>query len=131
MESHSMNPKNILTLIGAVLGLQSIGIFIGAEAITTQAFASMSPDATGIQIGTTMHQVLAVMNLMVAVIVLSARSLDSAAASKVLMGTSIGISIVLAHGIYNLIATPTKPPLPVLAIMTLLVLLGFITARKG
>ena len=29
-----MTPKNILTLIGALIGLQGIGLFLGAEAIT-------------------------------------------------------------------------------------------------
>jgi hypothetical protein len=126
-----MNPKKILTLIGLVLGMQSIAIFLGAEAIATEAFASLSPDATGIEIGATMHRVLAALNMMVAIIVLSARNLEQSAAAKVLMGVSIGLLLPLGHGLYNLLATETKPPLPVLGVLAVLMVLGFVAARKG
>ncbi len=125
-----MNVKNILTAMGAILGLQSIGLFFGAEAISTEAFASMNPDETGIAIGAKMHEVVAVINLMVAIILLSARNIEPAAGAKVLMGASIGLLITLAHGFYNLFATDSKPPIPLLAIMTILMILGFVAAKK-
>jgi hypothetical protein len=126
-----MNTKNILTLLGAILGLQGIGIFLGAEAISTEAFAALSPDATGIRIGTIMHEVVAVVNLMVAAILLCSRNLEPAAGAKVLLGASIGLLLTLSHAFYNLFATDVKPPIPLLAIMTVVMLLAFITARKA
>ena len=125
-----MNVKNILTAMGAILGLQSIGLFFGAEAISTEAFAALNPDETGIAIGAKMHEVVGVINLMVAIILLSARNIDPAAGAKVLMGASIGLLVTLAHGFYNLFATETKPPIPLLAIMTILMILGFVAAKK-
>ena len=35
------------------------------------------------------------------------------------------------HGFYNLVATETKPPVPLLVIMSILAILGFITASKA
>ena len=125
-----MTNKTILTLIGTVLGVQSIAVFVGAEAITTQAFAALSPDATGIQIGSMLHEVVAVVNMMVAIILLSARNLEQAAASKILMGTAIGLLVMLSHGYYNLFATQVKPPLPLLIVMTILMGLAFASARR-
>ena len=125
-----MNVKNILTAMGAILGLQSIGLFFGAEAISTEAFAALNPDETGIAIGAKMHEVVGVINLMVAIILLSARNIDPASGAKVLMGASLGLFVTLAHGFYNLFATETKPPIPLLVIMAILMILGFITAKK-
>jgi len=125
-----MTPKNILTLIGAVMSIQAIGLFFGASAISETAFAALKPDATGLSIGALMHEVLAVVNLMVGLILLAARNIAPAGGAKVLMGAGLGLFITLAHGYYNLFATATKPPLPLLIIMTVLMVLAFVTARK-
>ena len=113
------------------MGLQALGLFFGAEAISTEAFAALNPDATGIAIGALMHEVLAVLNMTVAIILLSARDLPEAGAAKVLMGTAVGLFITLAHGYYNLMATETKPPLPILILMTVLMALAVVTSRKA
>ena len=126
-----MSTKNVLTVIGTILGLQAIGIFVGAEAITTQAFAALKPDAVGIQIGAMLHQAMAVMCLMVAVILLFARDLEPAAGAKVLMGASVGITLSTVHGFYNMFTTVVAPPLPILVIMGALALVGFMTAMKA
>ena len=63
-----MTTKNMLTLIGLLHGLQGIGIFFGAEAITMEAFALWKPDATGVRIGTMLHEAMGVICLMVAII---------------------------------------------------------------
>jgi hypothetical protein len=125
-----MTIKNVLTVFGAILGLQAIGIFVGAEAITVEAFAALKPDATGIQIGTMLHQAMAVMCLMVAIILLVARNIEPAAGSKVLLGASIGIALSTAHGFYNMLTTVVAPPLPLLVIMSVLAVVGFATAMK-
>ena len=126
-----MNTKNMLTVIGAILGLQAIGVFVGAESITTEAFAALKPDATGIQIGTMLHQAVGMMCLMVAIILLFARNLAPAAGSKVLMGASIGIALTAGHGFYNMFTTPVAPPMPILLITTALAVVGFVTAMKA
>ncbi len=126
-----MTTKTVLTLIGAILGLQSIGIYFGAEAITKEAFASLNPDATGIAIGTMLHQVLAVVNLMVASILLFARDLEPPAGAKVLTGMSVGLLLTVAQGVYHMLATEVAPPIPLLVIMSVLMVLGFVTAAKA
>ncbi|MEC8024491.1 MAG: hypothetical protein VX223_11190 [Myxococcota bacterium] len=126
-----MTTKNVLTVFGAIMGLQAIGLFFGAEAISTEAFAALNPTETGIRIGTIMHQVAGVTSLTVALILLSSRSLAPAAGAKVLFGASVGLVFILVHGFYNLAATETKPPVPLLVIMSILAILGFITASKA
>ena len=125
-----MNVKNILTLMGAILGLQSLALFFGGETIAKEAFAALNPDETGIAIGALMHEVVGVINLMVAVILLSARNIEPSAGAKVLFGASIGLAITLSHGYFNLFTTETKPPVPLLVLMTILMILGFVTAKK-
>ena len=105
-------------------------LVVGAETITTQAFAALKPDATGIQIGTMLHQAMGVMCLMVAIILLFARNLEPAAGAKVLMGASIGIALSTGHGFYNMLTTVVAPPLPLLVIMSVLAVGGFVTAMK-
>ncbi len=126
-----MTTKNMLTVIGVLLGLQGIGIFAGAETITTQAFAVWEPDATGIKIGTMLHQAMGVMCLMVSIILLFARDLEPAAGSKVLMGASIGLLVTVGQGFYHMFTTPVAPPMPVLLITTALAVLGLVTAVKA
>ena len=126
-----MNTKNVLTIIGGLFGLQAIGIFVGAESITMEAFAALKPDAVGVQIGTMLHQAMAVLCMSVAIILLFARNLESAAASKVLMGASIGIVLSVGHGFFNLLTTVVAPPMPVLILMSALGALGIVTAIKA
>jgi len=125
-----MNTKNVLTAIGVLLGLQGIGIFVGAEAITTQAFAVWQPDATGIKIGTMMHQAMAGLCIMVAIILFFARNLNPIDGAKILTGAAIGLTITTGHGFYNMFTTEVEPPLPLLVFMTVLTVVAFITARK-
>jgi len=126
-----MNTKNVLTVIGVLLGLQGIGIFVGAETITTQAFAVWEPGATGIKIGAMLHQAMGVTCLMVAVILFFARDLKPVDGAKVLMGASIGIALTTAHGFYNMFTTEVQPPLPLLLLMAALAVVALITAMKA
>ena len=126
-----MTTKNMLTVFGVIMGLQAIGLFFGAEAITTEAFATLNPSEIGISIGTKMHEVVGVTSLSVALILLSARNLAPAAGAQVLFGASTGLVFILAHGLYNLFATEAKPPIPLLVMMSVLMVLGFITASRA
>ena len=126
-----MTTKSVLTAIGVLLGLQGIGLFGGAEAITTQAFAVWEPGATGIKIGAMLHQAMGVTCLMVAVILFFARGLKPVDGAKVLMGASIGIALTTAHGFYNMFTTEVQPPLPLLLLMAALAVVALITAMKA
>jgi len=123
--------KNVLTVIGVLLGLQGIGIFIGAETITAQAFAVWQPDATGIKIGAMLHEAMGVTCLMVAIILLAARDLNPLDGAKVLNAAAIGLTITTAHGFYNMFSTEVQPPLPLLLLMTVLTIVAFVTAMKA
>ena len=125
-----MTTRNVLTLIGAILALQGLGIFFGAEAITTDAFAALNPDATGIAIGTMLHEAMGSMCIMVAVILLFSRNLEPAAGAKVLMGASIGLAVTTANAFYHMLTTVVQPPLPLLLIMLAVTVLGIVTAMK-
>jgi hypothetical protein len=126
-----MNTKNVLTAIGVIMAVQGIAIFAGAESITKEAFAALEPDATGIQIGTMLHQAMGAMCLMVAMVLLFARDLAPADGAKVLMGASVGITITLAQALYHMFTTVVAPPLPLLAVMAAVAVLGFVTATKA
>jgi len=126
-----MTTKIVLTVIGVLLGLQGIGIFVGAEMITTQAFAVWQPDETGVKIGTMLHQAMGATCLMVAIILFFARDLKPVDGAKILMGASMGIAITTAHGFYNMFATEVQPPLPLLLLMSALAVVAFVTALKA
>jgi hypothetical protein len=126
-----MTTKNVLTVIGVLLGLQAIGLFIGAETITTQAFVVWQPDETGIKIGTMMHQALGAACFMVAIILLFARDLNPVDGAKVLTAAAIGLALTTGHGFYNMFMTPVQPPLPLLLLMTVLTVVALVTAMKA
>ena len=126
-----MTTKNILTLMGAIVGLQGVGIFVGAEAITTEAFAAMNPDSVGIEIGAMLHEAMGVMMLMVGVILLSARNLEPVAGAQVLIGASIGITLTVGQGFYHMFTTVVAPPLPILLLTSAMAVIGFVTAIKA
>ena len=126
-----MTTKNVLTAIAILLGLQGIGMFAGAEAITEQAFAVWSPDETGVKIGTMLHQAMATTCMMVAIILFFARGLEPSAGAKVLMGAGIGIAVTTLHGFYNMFSTEVEPPLPLLILMSGFSIAALVTATKA
>ena len=126
-----MNTKNMLTVIGVLLSLQGIGIFVGAEGISKEAFAVWEPDDTGIKIATMLHQAMGLTCLMVGIILLSARDLKPVDGAKVLTAAAIGLAVTTGHGFYNMFSTEVQPPLPLLILMALLTLAAFATAMKA
>jgi len=126
-----MTTKKMLTVIATLLGLQGIGIFVGAETITNQAFAVWAPDATGVKIGTMLHQAMATLCLMVAVILMAARNLSPIDGAKILNAAAIGLVITTGHGFYNMLTTEVEPPLPLLILMSILTVVAFVTASKA
>jgi hypothetical protein len=73
---------------------------------------------------------MGVMCVMVAIILLFARSLEPTAAAKILTAGSIGIALTVAQGVYHMVTTVVEPPMPLLVIMSILAILGFVTAMK-
>ena len=126
-----MTTKIVLTAISVLLGLQGVGIFVGAEAITGQAFAVWEPDATGIKIGTMLHQAMGATCLMVSVILFFARDLSPPDGAKILTGAAIGLLVTTGHGFYNMFTTEVQPPLPLLLLMSALTIVAFVTAMKA
>ena len=125
-----MTTKNVLTFIGVLLGLQGIGIFVGAEQITNDAFAVWAPGVVGIKIGTMLHQAMATTCMMVAVILFAARDLNPVDGAKILTAAAIGLAITTGHGFYNMFTTEVQAPLPLLLLMTVLTVVAFVTAAK-
>ena len=126
-----MTTRSVLSAIGVLLGLQGIGLFVGAETITSEAFAVWRPDATGIKIGTMMHQAMATICIMVAVILFAARDLNPADGAKILTAAAIGLVVTTGHGFYNMFSTEVQPPLPLLLLMSVLTIVAFVTAAKA
>ena len=125
-----MTTKNVLTVIGVLLGLQGIGIFVGAEQITNDAFAVWAPGEVAIKIGTMLHQAMGTMCMMVAVVLFAARGLNPVDGAKILTAAAIGLLISTGHGFYNMFTTEVQPPLPLLLMMTALTVVAFVTAAK-
>lgn len=63
-----------LSIIGGLLALQGIGFFLGAEQITSQAFAGIELSKQALDVGTAMHQALASVALGVGIMVLLLRN---------------------------------------------------------
>ena len=125
-----MTTKNVLTVIGVLLGLQGIGIFVGAEQITNDAFAVWAPGEVAVKIGTMLHQAMGTMCMMVAVVLFAARGLNPVDGAKILTAAAIGLVISTGHGFYNMFTTDVQPPLPLLLLMTALTVVAFVTAAK-
>lgn len=126
-----MTTTKVLTVIGMLLGMQGVGLFLGAETITTEAFAVWNPTETGIKIGTMMHQAMAGLCIMVAIILFSARDLNPIDGAKVLNGAALGLLVTTGHGFYNVFTTEVQTPLPLLLLMSVLTVVAFVTAAKA
>ena len=125
-----MTTQKVLSAIGILFGMQSIGLFVGAEQITNDAFAVWVPGVVGVKIGTMLHQAMGVMCLMVAIILYAARDLKPADGAKILMAAAFGLLITIGHGFYNMFTTEVKPPLPLLLLMTALTVAAVVTVAK-
>lgn len=125
-----LNTKNVLTLIGVVSLIEGVGFYFGAEMITKDAFPENLLEGGGLSVGTLMHQALASSMLAIGIIILSARSIETSAANKILNGVGVSFLIFLASGLMHLFTTDVQPPIPALALMALFALLAFYTANK-
>ena len=125
-----MNTKNILTVLGVLLGLQGLGLVAGAASITSDAFAVWQPDETGLKIGTMLHEAMGATCIMVAVILLAARSLQPSDGAKILLAAAAGLAVTTGQAFYHKFTTEVEPPLPLLVLMTVLTVLAIITAMK-
>jgi len=126
-----LNSKNVLTLIGLVTLIEGLGFYFGAEMVTKGAFPENLLMGGGLMVGILMHQALSFSMLSVAIIILSARSLESSSANKVLNGVGLANLVFLCGGLKHLLTTDVKPPIPALALMAIFALLSFYTANKS
>ncbi len=77
-----------------------------------------------------MHEALAGSMMALAIIILSARSLETSAAKKVLNGIGFGNLVFFAVAIKHSLGGEVQPPVPALVLMVVLASLAFFTANK-
>jgi|TARA_B100001059_G_C17698149_1_gene508589 hypothetical protein len=125
-----MKPKNIITIIGAVNIIQGIAFFFGAEMLTTQSFPEDLLQGGGLAVGIEMHWPLAVAFVVLGIIILSTRSLDTNAAKKVLNYIGVAYLFFLINGLLQHFTTATNVPMPALGLIAFISILSFITANR-
>lgn len=125
-----LNTKNVLTLIGVVSLIEGVVFYFGAEMITKDAFPENLLEGGSLSVGTLMHQALASSMLVIGIIILSARNIETTAANKILNGVAVSFLIFLASGLMHLFTTDVQPPIPALVLMAVFALLAFYTANK-
>ena len=125
-----MNPKKIITLIGALNIIQGVAFYFGAEMFTKQSFPEELLEGGGLAVGIQMHWPLAVAIIVLGIIILSTRSLEINAAKKVLNYIGIAYLFFLINGLLQHFTTPTNVPMPALGLIAFISILSFITANR-
>ena len=125
-----MNPKKIITLIGAFNIIQGVAFYFGAEMFTKQSFPEELLEGGGLAVGIQMHWPLAVAIIVLGIIILSTRSLEINAAKKVLNYIGIAYLFFLINGLLQHFTTPTNVPMPALGLIAFISILSFITANR-
>ena len=77
-----------------------------------------------------MQEALAGLQMALAIIILSARSLETSAAKKVLNGIGFGHLVFFAVAMKHFLGGEVQPPVPALVLMVVLASLAFFTANK-
>ena len=124
-----LSTKNVLTILGGVALIEGIGFFLGAEAVTKGAFASLN-QGDALRVGTLMHEALAGAMMSIGIIILFARNVETADAKKILNGVGVGNSVFFCVAMKHLLGGEVKPPMPALVLMVVLICLAFYTANK-
>jgi len=120
-----------LSIIGGLLTLQGIGFFLGAEQITSQAFAGIELSKQALDVGTAMHQALGSVALGVGIMVLLLRNSSGDFAVNLFKGI-IAMSVVVLLQAFNAMAQwpGLQPPIPALVLFGLFIALSVISMRK-
>ncbi|MEY2925070.1 MAG: hypothetical protein RLZZ337_1618 [Bacteroidota bacterium] len=120
-----------LSIIGGLLVLQGIGFFLGAEQITSQAFAGIELSQQALNVGTAMHQALASVAFGVGIMVLLLRNSSGGFAINLFKGIIAMSGIVLLQAFYAMIQWPgLQPPIPALVLFGFFIALSVISMRK-
>ncbi len=120
-----------LSIIGGLLTLQGIGFFLGAEQITSQAFAGSELSEQALNVGTAMHQALASVALGVGIMVLLLRNSSGDFAVNLFKGIIAMSVVVLLQAFVAMAQWPgTQPPIPALILFGLFIVLSVLSMRN-
>jgi len=124
-----VTPKLTFTIIAAWTTLQGIALFVLAPTVTIQAFDMSLMTPEGIEVGTIMHQALGSMCAGMGIIFFFCRNLDGRAARNILLGTGIGLLVILASiSNHMFLVDGVHPPPPAFVMQVVLVVLAFVTS---
>ena len=117
-----MTPKIVLTVIGTLFVIHGLVFLFGAADIAQKGIDDL--DEKQLMVGTANCEIVAIFNLFLGIVLVSARNLELSAAKKVLKGTGVGLIVLLGGIIMHMITLQeipeAQPPLPVLIIFFLL-----------
>ena len=126
-----MTPKIVQTTIGTLILIHGILFMIGAGDLAKTGVPNISEAAFAMGKGA--HEIVAMFNVFLALVLFSARNLVGEAATQVLKGTTFGLAALTAGVIYHSQSLPTEmaPPVPAIAIFVLLTSWsGYVAWRK-
>ena len=111
-----MTPKIVHTAVGILILIHGIMFFLGAGEMANIGVPDISDEAFAMGKGA--HEIVAMFNIFLAVVLLGSRNLDGAAATQVLKGTTVGLAFLTAGVAYHTQSLPTEmaPPLFAIAI---------------
>jgi len=89
-----MSAKTVLTVIGIAMIVQGITFYLYSVPITQNMFPNVKSEA--IEVGEIMRQLLGAGSLFIGIILFLARTNVTSAAKRILFGSSIGFSIIVA-----------------------------------
>lgn len=124
-----MNPNTVIIVLGSIAVLQGLAVFIGAEAITMQAFGS-DISSESVNIGIVLHEIMGALSVAIGIILLVCRELETDTLKTILLGTGCGLSVTFAVMLKHIIVDHANPPLPVIIIQAAVILTALYTSRK-
>lgn len=120
-----MKPKILLTVTTVIMTLHALGLFFGASGAAQMGFGEtnpLSPDA--LNMGQGAYELAGVVNLFLAVVLISARKFEGEALRSIAKGIAVGWVLMTATVVYhvNSLIEGQAPPTPAIGIF------GVITA---
>lgn len=117
-----MTPRIVLTVIGTLVVIHGLAFLFGAADIAQKGINDL--DEKQLMVGTANCEIVAMFNLFLGIVLVSARNLELSAAKTVLKGTGVGLIVLLGGIIMHMITLreipEAQPPLLVLLIFSLL-----------
>ena len=117
-----MKPKTLLTFTTVIMILHGIGILLGAESAAKMGIENIHPDA--LNMGQGAYEIAGFFNLFLAAVLVSARTLDTAALRSLSKGIAVGWVFMTAGVVYHIFSLieGQAPPAPMAVIFGLIAL---------